>query len=109
MVYMHRHPPLSYCLPPFSLGLVCETILPASPKPKLLDRVRWEIRRRNYSRRTEKSYVGWIRRFIFFNGKRHPSEMGEAEVSGFLTHLAVAGISASTQNQALSALLFLYR
>ena len=68
------------------------------------------MRRRNYSRRTEKSYLGWIRRFIFFHGKRHPSELGEAEVSRFLTHLAVAGkVGASTQNQALSALLFLYR
>jgi integron integrase len=76
----------------------------------LLDQVREEIRKRHYSRRTEKSYVGWIRRFILFHGKRHPAEMGEAEISHFLSHLAVtAKVSASTQNQALSALLFLYR
>ena len=79
-------------------------------EPRLLDRVRAAVRLRHYSRRTEKAYVGWTRRFILFSGKRHPSEMGEAEISRFLSHLAVAGkVSASTQNQALSALLFLYR
>jgi integron integrase len=63
-----------------------------------------------YSRRTEKSYVGWIRRFILFHGKRHPAEIGEEEISHYLSHLAVSGkVSTSTQNQALSALLFLYR
>jgi site-specific recombinase XerD len=72
--------------------------------------VREEIRKRHYSRRTEKSYIGRIRRFILFHGKRHPAEMGEAEISRFLSHLAVTGkVSASTQNQALSALFFLYR
>jgi site-specific recombinase XerD len=72
--------------------------------------VREEIRKRHYSRRTEKTYVGWIRRFILFHGKRHPSELGEADVSRYLSHLAVSGrVSASTQNQALSALFFLYR
>ena len=82
----------------------------APPKPKLLDRVRHEIRTRHYSRRTEKAYVGWIKRFIFFHGKRHPAEMGEAEVTRFLSSLAVDGkVAASTQNQALSALLFLYK
>jgi integrase-like protein len=76
-------------------------------KPRLLDRVREEIRSRHYSRRTEKAYVAWIRRYIFFHGKRHPLEMGGPEVSKFLTSLAVDGqVSASTQNQALSALLF---
>jgi len=81
-----------------------------APKPRLLDRVREAIRARHYSRRTEKAYVHWIRRYIFFHGKRHPIEMGAAEVTSFLTSLAVdSKIAASTQNQALSALLFLYR
>ncbi|MBU1486633.1 integron integrase [bacterium] len=79
-------------------------------KPKLLDQVRDLIRVKHYSIRTEEAYVNWIRRFIFFHNKRHPLEMGEPEVSQFLTHLAVKGkVSASTQNQALSAILFLYR
>ena len=78
--------------------------------PKLLDQVREAIRVRHYSLRTEKTYVGWIKRFILFHGKRHPAEMAEAEINAFLSHLAVKGhVSASTQNQALSALLFLYR
>ncbi len=86
------------------------TQLPAPPKRKLLDRVRNEIRTRHYSRRTEKAYVGWIRRFIFFHGVRHPAELGAAEVSQFLSSLAVdANLAASSQNQALSALLFLYK
>jgi integron integrase len=79
-------------------------------KPKLLDLVRDAIRRKHYSIRTEQSYVEWTRRFILFHHKRHPSEMHEAEVNAFLTHLARdGGVAASTQNQALSALLFLYR
>ncbi|MBI4269861.1 MAG: integron integrase, partial [Candidatus Rokubacteria bacterium] len=83
---------------------------PAAPKPRLLDRVRHTIRARHYSRRTEKTYVAWIRRYIFFHGRRHPAEMGAPEVTRFLTSLAVDGnVAASTQNQALSALLFLYR
>ncbi len=84
---------------------------PLQQKPKLLDRVRAAIRSRHYSRRTEDAYVHWIKRFIFFfHAKRHPAEMGEAEVTLFLSALAVdAKVSASTQNQALSALLFLYR
>jgi len=78
-------------------------------KPKLLDQVRNAIRLKNYSYRTEKAYIHWIKRFIFFHDKRHPSEMGPVEVEAFLTHLAVDGnVAASTQNQALSALLFLY-
>jgi len=84
-----------------------------SPKPtgkKLLDVVRDTIRRKHYSIRTEEAYVNWIRRFILFHGKRHPKDMGAAEVEAFLTHLAIEGhVSASTQNQAFSALLFLYR
>jgi integron integrase len=79
-------------------------------EPRLLDRVRQAIRSRHFSHRTEEAYVGWIRRFILFHRKRHPAQMGEAEVTRFLSHLATAGrVSASTQNQALSALLFLYQ
>jgi integrase len=79
-------------------------------KPKLLDQVRDTIRRKHFSIRTEQSYVDWIRRFILFHNKRHPREMAELEVTEFLTHLARDGrIAASTQNQALSALLFLYK
>ncbi len=79
-------------------------------KPRLLDRVRECLRLKHYSYRTEQQYVAWIRRFILFHGKRHPSTMGGAEVEAFLSHLATQrGVSASTQNQALSALLFLYR
>lgn len=79
-------------------------------KPKLLDSVRAAARLRHLSIRTERAYSGWIRRFILFHRKRHPSEMGVEEVRQFLTHLAVEGrVSASTQNVALCALLFLYR
>jgi site-specific recombinase XerD len=78
--------------------------------PRLLDQVRAALRVRRYSRRTEKAYVGWIRRFVIFSGKRHPRQMGKAEITRFLSYLAVRRkVSASTQNQALSALLFLYR
>ena len=78
--------------------------------PKLLDQVRDRIRTKHYSLRTETQYTQWIKRFILFHGKRHPQAMGAAEIEAFLTHLAVAGkVSASTQNQALSALLFLYK
>ncbi len=78
--------------------------------PRLLDEVRNALRVRHYSRRTEKAYVLWIRRYILFHGKRHPADMGEPEVVRFLSMLATKGkVSASTQNQALSALLFLYR
>ena len=83
---------------------------PPSPKPRLLDRVRDAVRARHYSRRTEKAYVHWIKRYIFFHDKRHPADMGASEVTAFLTSLAVHDkVAASTQNQALSALLFLYR
>jgi integron integrase len=78
--------------------------------PKLLDQVRDRIRRKHYSLRTESAYIHWIRRFIFFHGKRHPRELGAHELEKFLTHLAVVDrVSASTQNQAMSALLFLYK
>jgi integron integrase len=86
------------------------TSTPVNPPPKLLDQVRDRIRIKHYSIRTETQYVQWIKRFILFHGKRHPTEMGATEVEAFLTHLAVDGkVSASTQNQALSALLFLYK
>jgi integron integrase len=77
-------------------------------EPRLLDRVREAIRLRHYSPRTEEAYVAWIRRFILFHGKRHPQELGEVEVTAFVSGLAGDGVSASTQNQALSAILFLY-
>jgi hypothetical protein len=79
-------------------------------QPKLLDRLRAAVRLRHYSRRTENAYVMWVRRYILFHGKRHPAEMGAGEVNQFLSNLAVEeSVAASTQNQALSALLFLYR
>lgn len=78
-------------------------------KPRLLDQVRETIRRKHYSIRTEQAYVDWIKRYIFFHNKRHPVEMNEKEVEQFLNHLAVQKqVAASTQNQALSALVFLY-
>ena len=81
-----------------------------SEPARLMDRVRRAIRVRHYSRRTEEAYVTWIRRYIVFHGKRQPSELGAVHVSEFLTHLAAdRHVSASTQNQALSAVLFLYR
>jgi len=86
------------------------TVQLAAPPPKLLDQVRAAVRVRHYSIRTEEAYVGWVRRFILFHGKRHPRELGKKEITTFLTRLAVQGkVAASTQNQALSALLFLYR
>lgn len=79
-------------------------------KPKFLEEVRRALRLRHYSIRTERTYLDWIRQFILFHGKRHPNDLGEAEVSAFLTHLAAdRNVAASTQNQALSALLFLYQ
>jgi integron integrase len=79
-------------------------------QPRLLDRMRGRMRRLGWSIRTDEAYVGWVRRFILANGKRHPRDMGAREVERFLTGLATHGhVSASTQNQALSALLFLYR
>ncbi|PYQ68663.1 MAG: integron integrase [Acidobacteria bacterium] len=81
---------------------------PRASAPKLLDRVREAIRTRHYSRRTETAYVAWIRRFIVFHGKRHPRELGSPAVTAFVSSLAARGVSASTQNQALSAVLFLF-
>lgn len=81
------------------------------PRPrKLLDRVRDQIRLKHYSYRTEQTYVYWIRRYILFHKKRHPAEMGSKEIEAFLTHLAVVNkVAASKQNQALNAIIFLYR
>ncbi len=82
----------------------------SAPKPRLLDQVRQAISTRHYSVKTEEAYVGWIKRFIFFHNKRHPAEMGEVEIGEFLSCLATdSHVSASTQNQALNAVLFLYR
>jgi integron integrase len=79
-------------------------------QPKLLHRVRAAIRTKHYSRRTEEVYVGWVRRFVIFHALRHPTSLGAREVRAFLSHLATEeNVAASTQNQALSALLFLYR
>jgi integron integrase len=82
-----------------------------TPRPKkLLDLVRDVMRLNHYSRRTEDAYIDWIRRYILFHNKRHPQDMGVKEIEAFLTHLAVQrNVAASTQNQALSALIFLYR
>ena len=80
------------------------------PKKRLLDQVRDRLRLKNYAYRTEKSYLYWIKQYILFHNKRHPKEMGGSEIEQFLTHLAAKKkVAASTQNQALSALLFLYR
>lgn len=85
-------------------------LFPDRPQPRLYDRIVEVLRVHHYSRRTEKAYVHWIRRFLFFHGRKHPRQMGAAEINSFLTHLAVEGhVSASTQNQAFAALLFLYR
>lgn len=79
-------------------------------RPRLLDQVRDRLRVLHYSYRTEQAYIDWIKRYVLFHGKRHPSEMGAPHVEAFLTHLAVKSrVSASTQNQAKSALLFLYK
>ena len=95
-------------------GTIAPAAIPASSAPparlRLLDRVRWHLRVKRYSIRTEQAYTDWIRRFILFNGKRHPEQMGEEEIAAFLSHLAITQrVAASTQNQAFSALLFLYQ
>src|SRR5207253_6719149 len=85
------------------------TLSPAQTgdKPKLLDQVRDVIRRKHFSIRTEQIYVDWIKRYIFFHGKRHPSKMAEAEITAFLTHLARAGkVAASTQNRGAERITF---
>jgi len=89
---------------------VVKTVRRDRHKPKLLDQLREAIRSRHYSRRTETSYCNWVKRYIYFHDVCHQAEMAEPEINAFLTHLAVKEkVSASTQNQALSALLFLYR
>src|SRR5262252_10473246 len=95
------------------LPLVPQSHLNAAPDPtkplRLMEIVRRALRERQCSARTEQAYVHWIRRFILFHGRRHPKDLGPEEVRGFLSTLAVeAGVSASTQNQALAAILFLY-
>ena len=83
---------------------------PAEKKPKLLDQLSEAMRSRHYSRKTEATYIHWVKRFIFFHHVRHPQEMAEPEINAFLTHLAVKEhVSASTQNQALCAIIFLYK
>ena len=83
---------------------------PRTGGPKLLDSVREVIRTRHYSRRTEETYLHWMKRFIIFSGKRHPRDLGAVEVTAFLNHLAQQRqVAAATQNQALAALLFLYK
>ena len=101
--------PLPPVVPQGAALLACEIPLPAPARPRFLDEVRRRLRLEHYSRRTEEAYIGWIRRFILFHGKRHPALLGEAEVTRFLSSLAVERkVASSTQNQALSALLFLY-
>ena len=79
---------------------VREPVAPVLPKPRLLDRAREALRVRHYSRRTEEAYVAWIRRYIFFQGKRHPAELGGPDVTRFLSALAVEGhVAAATQNR----------
>jgi Phage integrase, N-terminal SAM-like domain len=103
----HTHAPP----PPYSPQRGARTAsLPVAQKPKLLDQVRAAIRLRHYSLRTEDTYLHWIQRFMLFHGTRHPAEMGEKEIGQFLSALAVdQRVSASTQNQALNAILFVYR
>ena len=99
----------SYSLPALP-PLATAAAAPGAPPPKLLDRLRIHLRTRHYSIRTEEAYVDWARRFILFHGKRHPQDMGAVEVEAFLSHLAVdRQVSASTQNQAKAALLYLYK
>lgn len=94
-----------------STGQSESSTLAASPKqPKLLNQLRHELRLRHYAYKTEKSYVHWVRAYVLFHNKRHPRDMGAEEVKRFLTHLAVdRHVSASTQNQALCSIVFLYR
>jgi len=83
---------------------------PEEPRLRLLDELRRQVRLRHYSYRTEQAYVGWVRRYVVFHGRRHPSELGAAEVESFLSHLAsVRNVASATQAQAMSAVLFLYK
>jgi integron integrase len=104
-----RLPSHSSARPGAGTGRIAAFGSPATQKPKLLEQVRRAIRIRHLSPQTEQAYVSWIKRFIFFHNKRHPLEMAEAEIGQFLSSLAThSRVSASTQNQALNALLFLY-
>lgn len=90
--------------------VVRKIISPNNQKLKLLDQVRITLRTNHYSRKTEESYVNWIKRFVLFNNKRHPNELSEGEIKKYLEHLAVKQhVSSSTQNQALCAIIFLYK
>jgi len=113
MNYVNTHKPTNRTLAVIDGGLNLKASvepLITTQKPRLLDQVRQAIRTRHYSYRTEKAYVHWIKRFVFFHNKRHPAELGKAEMGWFLSSLATdSHVSASTQNQALNALLFLYR
>ena len=91
-------------------NILDENLSPSINKPKLLDQLRAIIPTKHYSLRTEESYIQWIKRFIIFHNKRHPNEMSEVEINQFLSHLAVKkNVAASTQNQALCAIVFLYK
>ena len=113
MESINAHRPINRALAVIDGGLNFKAgveTLPTTPKPKLLEQVRQAIRTRHYSDRTEKAYVNWIKRYIFFHDKRHPQEMAEPEIARFLSSLASDGhVSASTQNQAFNALVFLYK
>jgi len=105
-----RHPGQDAAIIPFPRPVSGQGGRTAADPPRLLDRVRASLHARHYSPRTVRAYVGWIRRYIVFHGKRHPDQMGGVEVGAFLSNLAIDGkVSASTQNQALAALLFLYQ
>lgn len=112
MNYVYTHKPINRTLAVIDGGLnPKDSVEPftTTQQPKLFDQVRQAIRTRHYSDRTEKAYVHWIKRYIFFHDKRHPAEMAEVELGRFLSSLATDGhVSASTQNQAFNALLFLY-
>jgi integron integrase len=110
---MHfNRPPTSHgaAILPFPRPAAGQASAIRATPPRLIERVRTALRTRHYSARTETAYVGWIRRFILFHGKRHPDTLAEPEIAAFLSSLAQpGGVSASTQNQALAALLFLYQ
>ncbi len=105
-----RFSPSAPAYPPAAAPGPTSSAPPSTQGPRLLDALRTQLRVMHYAYRTEEAYVDWVRRFILFHGKKHPRDMGPKEVSEFLSHLAVArNVSASTQNQAKAALLFLYR
>ena len=105
-----RQQPNTLFLRNYYFGYTAMTEVKPGTSPKLLDQLREQIRYRHYSMRTEQAYVHWVKRFIYFHGKRHPKEMGAAEVTAFLSHLTSVGqVAVATHQQALSALLFLYR